>query len=146
MRAVLPPDPCPYCSAEVLWKPESGFIYGGRDYGPVWVCSDHPRCDAYVGCHRREPRSPKGRLADPELRFWKRAAHGAFDPLWRRDRSSRDARSRGYAWMAKALELEPCDAHIGHFDVELCQRLIRICIPYLSRAQVRTLNLPRGWA
>ncbi|WP_278247013.1 zinc-finger-containing protein [Agathobaculum desmolans] len=71
---------CNYCGrkAELV---DSKVIYG-TSYGMMYLCR---RCNAYVGCHKGTDR-PLGRLADAELRYWKKAAHAVFDPLWRQGR------------------------------------------------------------
>ena len=45
---------CPYCGAEVELKSayEVYHTVNSRDWGNLWVCSNYPRCDAYVGCHK----------------------------------------------------------------------------------------------
>jgi len=45
----------------------------------IYLCRS---CDAYVGVHKGTDK-PKGRLANAELREYKKKAHSAFDPLWR---------------------------------------------------------------
>ena len=109
---------CPYCDHVVDYV-DSKKIYG-RSYGMVYLCRD---CDAYVGVHKGTDK-PLGRLANKELRAWKMAAHKAFDPLWR---SGKMKRNQAYKWMAEQMELSPSEAHIGMFDVEKCQTLIKIC-------------------
>lgn len=123
------PDPiCPYCQKPAVYRETSSHIYSGRDYGAVWECTP---CGAYVGCHGKS-KTAKGRLADPELRKAKIAAHAAFDPLWRgkmrRDGcSQKEARAAGYKWLAGAMKMDPADCHIGHMDAFDCQRVIAIC-------------------
>lgn len=75
------PTRCPYCGAGVSLQ-SSTIVYGGRDFGMIYVCDQHPTCDAYVGVHRDTDRA-KGRLANAELRCWKIRAHEAFDALWK---------------------------------------------------------------
>ncbi len=122
---------CDYCqqSAELV---DSVVVYG-RSYGMIWLCRP---CDAYVGVHKNSPRhAPLGRLANAELRYWKRRAHAAFDPLWQRkmarDRVSKsEARKLAYHWLAEQLGLSVQQCHIGMFDVATCQRVMEICAPY----------------
>lgn len=76
------PTECPYCAGLVEFRESSASVYHGRDYGPIYVCKAHPACDAYVGVHKGTKRA-KGRLANPELRRAKVAAHEAFDPIWK---------------------------------------------------------------
>ena len=60
---------CPYCGAEVELKSayEVYHTANSRDWGNLWVCSNYPRCDAYVGCHKNTD-IPLGRLANSRLR------------------------------------------------------------------------------
>ena len=78
---------CPYCGSAVELK-DSAVVYHGRSYGPIYLCSRWPECDAYVGVHKGTER-PLGRLANAELREWKKRAHAAIDDLWKPGRYSR---------------------------------------------------------
>lgn len=94
-------------------------------------------CDAYVGTHKAgahmviggkkvisDGTLPLGRLANPELRRAKQAAHAAFDPIWQ---SRTMGRKQAYAWLAKQLRLKADEAHIGEFDVAQCGRVVEVC-------------------
>lgn len=111
------PDPCPYCGLLVVLGDAAYIYYGQEGLNSVWVCGNYPACDAYVGCHPGTTR-PLGRLANATLRRWKRAAHDAFDDLWRRkmvrDNCSKSAaRTAAYAWLQRALNLSAEACHIG---------------------------------
>jgi len=128
-------SPCPYCGSEVILI-DSALIYNGRGYGPVWVCSKYPECDAYVGCHKGTTK-PLGRLANRELRTAKMAAHKAFDVLWQRRAATgrtnrKGARTRGYYWLAEQLKMPRSKCHIGMMDVNDCIRVVKVCQPYLK--------------
>ena len=133
-------SPCPYCGSAVTFRESSAFIYAGTDYGPVYACSAYPRCDAFVGCHRGT-REALGRLADRELRTWKKRAHAAFDPLWqarqREIAGERDSKQRArgglYGWLARALGIPSSECHIGMFSVETCKRVVALCAPHADR-------------
>lgn len=114
-------DKCPYCGATVECK-DSAIIYG-RSYGMIWICTNYPNCDAYVGCHG-SGKNPLGRLANAELREWKKKAHAAFDPIWK---SKRKSRHGAYKWLSERLNIEPAHCHIGMFDVEQCKQVIKAC-------------------
>ena len=86
---------CPYCGRETELV-DSAEIYGGRSYGMVYLCRP---CNAYVGCHDGTTRA-KGRLADAELREWKKRAHEAFDPIWQ---NRHMGRKEAYAWLSERL-------------------------------------------
>lgn len=131
---------CPYCDrpAELV---TGATIYRGRPdlmHLKFWCCH---QCDAYVGCHKagswrfeggkkivHTGLEPLGRLADPQLRRAKQAAHAAFDPLWMQQGKQRgEARRSAYAWLAKELGISEANCHIGMFDVELCLATVQAC-------------------
>ena len=114
---------CPYCGKRAEFV-DSAEVYHGRSYGMIYLCRP---CDAYVGCHGNgKGDSPKGRLANAELRRWKIAAHDAFDPLWKFG-PFRGRRNAAYAWLAEQMGLPKEKTHIGMFDVAECQQVIQIC-------------------
>lgn len=114
---------CPYCGKRAEFV-DSAEVYHGRSYGMIYLCRP---CDAYVGCHGNgKGDSPKGRLANAELRRWKIAAHNAFDPLWKFG-PFRGLRNSAYAWLAEQMGLPKEKTHIGMFDVAECQQVIQIC-------------------
>lgn len=66
-----------------------------------------------------------GRLADAELRRWKRRAHAAFDPLWKHGRFK--YRNDAYAWLSKKMGIPQNDCHIGRFTVSECKLVVSLC-------------------
>lgn len=86
---------------------------------PVWICRP---CGAYVGCHTGTT-LPLGTAAGKALRGWRRAAHDAFDPTWRRGGN----RTRAYAWLAREMGLSREACHIGMMDIEQCKQVVEIC-------------------
>lgn len=111
---------CPYCGnrAELV---DSIVIYRVRSYGMIYLCRP---CDAYVGTHRGT-RRPLGRLADKELRKWKKNAHACFDPIWKHGRF-KGKRNKAYSWLAEQMGLPVEETHIGMFDVSQCEKVIKI--------------------
>lgn len=116
--ALLDVVTCQYCGSEAKLK-DSAVIYG-RSYGKVFICSNYPKCDAYVGVHKADNK-PLGKLANAELRYWKKAAHASFDPIWKVGNMDR---GEAYKWMQDAMGLEHLDAHIGEMSIEKCKTLI----------------------
>ena len=106
---------CPYCGSEVVCK-DSSLVYG-QSYGKIWICSNWPKCDAYVGCQKGTDK-PLGRLANPALRYWKKQAHSKFDKLWQ---GGVMTRSRAYTWLSRTLNIPLDDCHIGMFDIDQCK-------------------------
>ncbi len=120
----LPPiEPrCPYCghSAELVTSAEV-YPRAIQDYGQFWMCWP---CNAYVGCHKNSRRhAPLGRLANAELRDWKKKAHAAFDPVWRESDWTRD---EGYKWLTGEMGRAQ-GVHIGFMDVSECRHVVNIC-------------------
>lgn len=118
---------CDYCGrlAEFV---DSKVVYG-RSYGKIYLCRN---CMAYVGVHKGTD-VPLGRLANAELRYWKKAAHAAFDPLWKRG-PFRYHRDVAYGWLARKMGLPFEHTHIGLFDVSQCKKAVRICRNERSRS------------
>ena len=117
---------CPYCDVPAKFV-DSAVVYGGRSYGMIWLCSNHPRCYAYVGVHRGT-KKPLGRLANAELRKAKMAAHAAFDRYWKSwDLAKRMGRNEAYRALAEALGISVKQCHIGKFDVDECNRVVEVC-------------------
>ena len=112
---------CDYCGGLAEFV-DSSVIYG-ESYGMIYLCR---RCNAYVGVHRGTDR-PLGRLANAELRHWKKAAHNAFDPLWKYG-CFRGHRVAAYHWLSERLGLPIEKTQIGMFDTALCKRAIQICL------------------
>lgn len=109
---------CPYCKRSPVLLVNSTQVYG-KDRGPVWICFP---CKAWVGVHRNSVEyKPLGRLANAELRLWKRKAHDAFDQLWR---SGHMTRKEAYAWLSKRLGIPKAFTHIGMFSLATCQRVV----------------------
>ena len=110
---------CPYCGKQSRYV-DSAVVYG-RSYGMIYYCKP---CDAYVGVHKGTDQ-PLGRLADAQLRYWKKRAHAFFDPIWQSGRFI-GRRKAAYEWLAEQLGLHPSKTHIGMFDVPLCKRVVDI--------------------
>jgi hypothetical protein len=124
---------CPYCGG-ASHLTDSAVIYG-RSYGPIYLCQP---CDAYVGCHKGTT-TPLGRLANAELRKWKKIAHGVFDVVWK-DQIEKVIARRGFApngvkqqmrgqaykQLAHALGIDREVCHIGMFDVDQCKAVVNV--------------------
>lgn len=110
---------CDYCGRQAEYV-DSKVIYG-KGYGMVCLCRN---CMAYVGVHKGTDK-PLGRLANAELRYWKKAARAVFDPMWKYGRF-RHHRNAAYGWLAQKMGLPIEQAHIGMFDVAQCKKAIEI--------------------
>lgn len=118
MMDILQGKICPYCEGPTRFI-DSSIIYG-KSYGMIYLCKP---CDAYVGVHRGTNKA-LGRLADAQLRYWKKRVHKAFDHLWKSGKMKRYA---AYAWLSEKLQIPPEYTHIGMMDVDGCQRVIEVC-------------------
>lgn len=112
---------CPYCR-KFSEKVTGEKIYPHRADLHRKVFYECEPCGAYVGCHGGSDK-PLGRLANKELREAKKAAHAAFDPIWR---SGKKSRGGAYKWLAAQLGISGDDCHIGMFDVNMCKRVVEI--------------------
>ena len=112
---------CDYCKQDAKLVTGAAIYPHRPDLHSKWFyqCAS---CAAYVGCHGAT-KVPLGRLANAELRAAKKAAHAAFDPLWR---SGDYTRKVAYAWLAGELGIPARQAHIGMFDVAQCQAVVRV--------------------
>lgn len=110
---------CQHCGGEPQFKASSAHVYGGRDYGPIWECS----CGARVGCHKGTKR-PLGTVCDDATREARKAAHAAFDPLWRRGVGR--FRWQCYQALASAMSLTTDECHIGSMTAEQCRRVVAL--------------------
>lgn len=106
---------CPYCNRKTEYV-DSSIIYG-KSYGMIYLCKP---CDAYVGVHKGT-NNALGRLADKELRYWKKEAHKYFDTIWKEGHAKR---GKLYQHLADHLNLPIELTHIGMFSVETCQEVV----------------------
>lgn len=108
---------CPYCNKPSVLT-DSVVIYG-RSYGMIYLCKG---CDAYVGVHKGTDRA-LGRLANRELRFWKKEAHKYFDMIWKPPLEL-VSRSFAYEKLSEWMGLPGEQTHIGMFDVDQCKSVV----------------------
>lgn len=113
---------CPYCGSIAPLSDGSGMRgYEGRDVN-LYVCSNYPQCDAYVGVHPGD-NWPRGTLANAELRHWRQQAHRQFDRLWQDGTRSRSQADR---YLQDLMGTKSPQRAIGTFTLEQCQRLIAL--------------------
>lgn len=112
---------CPYCGGTAILR-DASYVYGktARE-GKLYVCSNYPACDSYVGVH---PHTilPKGTLANKELRRKRIRAHRIFDQIWKQGILDKQ---EAYRWMADTFYLDHSQAHIGNFSDYMCEQLIK---------------------
>lgn len=127
---------CPYCGD--LAKPATGKeIYPSSKR--LWdkkffLCRP---CDAYVGCHGGKSKKagrlkPLGTLANRNLRTLRVRAHRIFDRMWMTEGLDRSA---AYTWLAMRLGIKKKECHIGHFNEEMCLKVIQTMKEYYGTNQ-----------
>lgn len=84
-------------------------------------------CGAFVGCHGLTTQA-LGRPGGPKTRNARKAAHAAFDPLWK---GKRLGRSDAYKRLADALGIRAGHCHISWFNAEQCAQVIA-AVPTLT--------------
>jgi hypothetical protein len=136
LKLILAGQICPYCNRTTSYV-DSSIVYGGLSYGMIYYCEP---CRSWVGVHNGTNKA-LGRLANRELREYKKKAHASFDPIWKtglinkiwpdfvekRKKRKTSNRAKAYIWLAKKLEIEPKYCHIGFFSAITCKKLITIC-------------------
>lgn len=120
---------CQYCNSDTELV-NSSVIYG-KDYGDIYLCKP---CDAYVGVHEGTTKA-KGTVANAELRDQRKTAHAFFDPLWMKKVVTRKALYKG---LSNWLEKSPDETHIGMFDTEECDEVIKYAL------HVKRKGIPYG--
>lgn len=113
--AIMQGKICPYCKNKTKYV-DSAIIYG-KSYGMIYLCKP---CDAYCGVHKGTDKS-LGRLANKELRHWKKEAHKYFDIIWK---EGHEKRGEVYKHLANHLKLPVEYCHIGMFSVETCKKVV----------------------
>lgn len=113
---------CPYCNEQAEFR-DSIIIYK-KSYGMVWICKNFPDCDSYVGVHKGTTKF-YGRMANKQLRFWKKKAHAEFDPVWKYGPLNR---GEGYKMAADMMGME--EFHIGELDLDQCVEFILNLLKY----------------
>lgn len=115
-KGILNGKICPYCKGETILT-DSKDIYS-VDYGKIYLCKP---CDAYVGCHKGTTKA-LGRLANKELRHWKKEAHKYFDMIW--GEAGGGKRKEVYKHLSTHLGLPTWYTHIGMFSVDTCKEVV----------------------
>lgn len=113
------PAICRFCEGDVALVNNAHF-YGGRSYGWPLTYACHS-CSARVGCHPGTD-IPLGTLADKATMQARKAAHAAFDPLWR----GKAPGTRRRAYKALAAAMGRPNAHISWMDATECLRVLQL--------------------
>ena len=118
---------CPYCDAEAILSTINDFYGRQIKDGYMYVCANYPKCDSYVGCH---PGTKKrlGRMADAELRGYRKALHAIFDPQWKNATTQKSkVRSELYQWLADKLGIPVQRCHMSYLNIEEAKNALYVC-------------------
>jgi len=122
---------CPYCSEKTVYV-DSIEVYG-VSRGMIHLCRP---CQAWVGVHEGTSNA-LGRVANVELRSYKKEAHYYFDQLWQmkieKGFTKGEARTKAYSWLCNELGISRESTHIGWFDIDMCKKVIEICKPFAMK-------------
>lgn len=117
---VLPePRACHNCKSNLIQHVDDSFRYGGEGHGEtLWVCRN---CNASTYCHPGT-KNPLGYMANKYTRQLRGSAHKAFDKLWKKGMISR---AHAYMSLSRHMKLNREATHIGYFNAEQCEEVIR---------------------
>jgi hypothetical protein len=118
---MIEPPICPECGNEAKLV-DSKIVYD-RSYGNIWYCGCVKE-GVYVGCKRGTDK-PLGTLANARLRYYRKRAHRAFDPLWS-NKTAEMTRTDAYHWLASRINVPLEECHIAMFDEEMCKVVERV--------------------
>ena len=85
-------------------------------------------CGGYVGCHGYT-KKPLGTPANAKLRKARGSVHAIIDPLWKAQKSRKDARAVLYKFLAFKMGIPQSEAHVGMFDIKRCRLACEIMRP-----------------
>lgn len=112
---------CPYCNIRAK-KVGGEVVYPRRPdlhHYKFYLCK---KCGARVGINKVTGK-PLGTLANHELRVSRMNAHKNFDKLWK---SKKYSRTEAYEYLASAMNISTDKCHIGMFDINQCDEVVRI--------------------
>lgn len=104
---------CPECGSprmELVGEP-------GKRY---YRCTAFPECQCKHGSHADG--TPLGIPGDRATRRARVRAHHVFDSLWK---TGRMTRNQAYGVLQKIMKMNRKEAHIGKFNLEQCEKMIR---------------------
>lgn len=89
-------------------------------FGMFYGCPHYPECDRTAS---RSKQDKLWRISDQLTRNARKAAHKAFDELWK---SGKIPRTACYRALAKLMDMPANKCHIEHFGVEYCGRVVEL--------------------
>lgn len=114
-----PPTKCDVCGSSNVTCTTNDVIYR-KTYGNwpyIYFCKE---CKSYVGCHPNT-KNPLGFMANEVTRTKRKAAHAAFDSLWKEGYMTR---GEAYRWLAERLEIPFKECHISQLSDDQLDKVI----------------------
>ena len=111
---------CPYCGSPVVYRSADGIYKENKNNVMLYVCSNYPKCDAYVRVHPGTNK-PVGSMANQQLRVLREKAHKAFDKI---HKSGIMTKQEAYYWLANLIDAPLSEAHIGYLREYYCQKVL----------------------
>jgi len=117
MRKVM----CPYCGQNAEHVSGDVIYPDNQKLHHLWYYFCR-MCNAWVGTHKDNHYRPYGQLADLYTRQARSRAHKIFDKFW----DTKKERTELYKDLAKVLNISERDCHIGKFNQEMCNKVIKM--------------------
>ena len=115
---------CPECGSEMILRQTNKFKYKNGEPRKFYGCSKWPNCK---GTHGADPQgNPLGIPGDHETKKMRIKAHDIFESLWK-TKSTFLTKGEAYNWLAGRMGIANIDCHIGRFDKEQCEKVIKLC-------------------
>lgn len=114
------PTICRYCGGTIRLSSLDKLYKNGSKDETIYLCQN---CNAYVGTYPGTIQ-PRGKPANAVLRLKRQETHRVFDGYWHRKNWSRNY---AYRWLAEQMGLPEREAHIGNFEMDECEKVIRLC-------------------
>ncbi len=116
-----------HCGSDAVYHKSDAVIYG-RQYSSrgVYVCSQYPKCDSYVGCHPNK--SPLGVLKDKKGRELAKACHKIFDRYWNACLEYKHrvvGRNDAYRYLASQLKMPVNECHFGMMNNQELEKALQ---------------------
>lgn len=129
-KRVFKAEICPYCKSPTEYI-DSSEVYL-ESHGMTYICRP---CNAWVGVHKRWPKRALGRLANSELRYYKKLTHDLFDPLWKT--GVFESRNDAYAWLSDFTGIPSEYTHIGMFGISTCKNIVYYLTNHIEELKSR---------
>lgn len=113
---------CPDCGAPMVLRETKKFKWKNGKDRLFYGCIRYPFCKATHGAH--PDGRPLGIPGNAETKAARIRAHDAFDGMAQRLDWNKGG---AYAWLRKKMKLSRKECHIGRFNIEQCEKVIKLC-------------------